>query len=62
MQVNNVQKCKKGIEVTFAWLWSGRPDFLSTSITTPSGLLGRYTPTSTTIFAISSSILALNPS
>jgi len=31
---------------------------LSISTTTPSGLLGRYTPASTTILAISSSILA----
>ncbi len=43
---------------TLAWLWSGRPDFLSISMTLPSGLLGRYTPTSTTILAISSSIFA----
>lgn len=46
------------MSLTLAWLWRGRPDFLSMSTTIPSGLLGKYTPTSTIILAISSSILA----
>ena len=38
--------------------WSGRPDVRLMSTTAPSGLDGRYTPSSTAILAISSSILA----
>jgi len=43
---------------TLACDCSGRPDLRSRSTTTPSGLLGRYTPTDSLIFIISSSILA----